>query len=59
MNEEKKQSVALRTYLYLEQTYLSADDESEDETEARAIMDLIWNLLSKEDHAFLDARKLS
>jgi len=57
MSEEKKQSVALRTYLYLEQTYLSADDESEDETEARAIMDLIWNLLSKEDHAFLDARR--
>ena len=50
------QSVALRTYLYLQAIYLGADDESKEEQDALAIMDTIWNLLTTEEHAFLDSR---
>jgi hypothetical protein len=56
MPEDAKKSVALRTYLFLEETYLAAGDESPEETEARGIMDLVWNLLSEQDRKYLDAR---
>lgn len=49
-------SVSLRTYLFLEDIYLKAGDETKDETEALGIMDIVWNLLSAEEQAFLDAR---
>jgi hypothetical protein len=49
-------SVPLRTYLFLEDIYLKAEDETKDETEALGIMDIVWNLLSAEEQAFLDSR---
>jgi len=57
--EQAKQSVTLRTYLFLEGIYLSAGDESKEETEALDIMDVVGNLLSEQDRRFLDARGLT
>ncbi len=50
------QSVNLRTYLFLEGIYLAAGDETEDEQAALGLMDIVWNLLTKEEHAFLNSR---
>jgi hypothetical protein len=49
-------SVAYRTYLFLEDIYLKATDESADETAAMEMMGLIWNLLTKEEQDLLQAR---
>lgn len=50
-------SVAYRTYLFLEAIYLAADDESKEETDALDTMDLIWNLLTKEEIESLRTRR--
>lgn len=50
-------SVNYRTYLFLEEIYLKADDESREEQDALGLMDIVWNLLTTEEQNALDARK--
>lgn len=50
------QSVTLRTYLFLEDIYLKAADESKDESDAQDVMDSIWNLLTVNEKEFLNSR---
>jgi hypothetical protein len=56
---EDMETVYLRTYLFLEAIYIAAADESLEETQALDLMDIVWNLLTKEETAFLDSRKVS
>lgn len=59
MEEEKMESVYLRTYQFLETIYGVAADESLEETQSLDLMDIVWNLLTDEEKAFLDCRKVS
>lgn len=52
MNKET-QSVYLRTYLSLMAIYRDAADESLEETQALDLMNIVWNLLTKEEADFL------
>lgn len=53
------ESVYLRTYQFLETIYGVAADESLEETQSLDLMDIVWNLLTDEEKAFLDCRKVS
>ena len=60
MSEEaKSQSVTMKTYLFLEEIYLRAGDESKEEKDAKDIMDLIWNLLTSEEQDRLRSRLIT
>lgn len=49
-------SVTYRAYVYLEDIYLKAEDESKEETDAHDLMYLIWNLLTTEEKHLLTSR---
>lgn len=50
-------SVNHKTYLFLEEIYLKAADESQEETDAFGLMGIVWNLLTVEEQASLSRRR--
>ena len=53
----ERQSVALRTYLFLEEIFRSSGDASSEETEAKTLMAGIWPKLSADEQNWLDSRE--